>query len=87
VAQASAEKRVQYEVAPLDLAPYRALRWQRLTLVEGGGGGDGAAAGSQALAVRSAGCQQGGSGWRLRCLRRVGCEVSFDKAATCIVFY
>ena len=35
----AAEKRINYGVAPLDLAPFKALRWQRRRLVEADGGG------------------------------------------------
>jgi hypothetical protein len=36
--RSAAEKRINYGVAPLDLAPFKALRWQRRRLVEVEGG-------------------------------------------------
>lgn len=57
---AAAEKRVQYEVGTLDMAPFKALRWQQKRLVEleveaGGGGGNGGRGfpGAMSVQVRS----------------------------------
>jgi hypothetical protein len=56
----AAEKRVQYEVGTLDMAPFKALRWQQKRLVEleveaGGGGGNGGGGfpGAMSVQVRS----------------------------------
>ncbi|KAI3434817.1 hypothetical protein D9Q98_002874 [Chlorella vulgaris] len=55
---AAAEKRVQYEVGTLDMAPFKALRWQQKRLVEleveaGGGGGNGGRGFPGAMSVQA----------------------------------
>lgn len=57
---AKAEKAINHVVAPLDLAPYKALRWQRRRLVGGGASQQPVPVGGGAEAALGGGARPGG---------------------------